>query len=55
MFVIDSVITANKTDYNQTLLEKCKHKITRNKLENLINDDLDSSSSDNEYDSETND
>ena len=34
-------------------MEECKYKITRNKMENLINDDLDSKSSgesDSEFD-----
>ena len=40
--------------YPQTLLEECKYEIKKNKMENLINDDFDSSSydeSDNESDS----
>ena len=44
--MLDSIIIANKRHYPQTLLEGCKYKITENKVENLINDDLDSSSSD---------
>ena len=43
--VLDSVIRANK---------KCKHEIKKNKMENLINDDLDPSSSD-ESDNESDD
>ena len=46
-----SVIRANKSYYPQTLLEECKYKIPSNKVEYLINDDLDSSSSE-ESDSE---
>ena len=49
MFVtimLDSVIKANKRYYPQILLEECKYKITRNKVENIYNDDLDSSLSD---------
>ena len=53
MYVIDNVIKANKKHYLQTLLEECKYEIKRNKMENLINDDLDLSSSD-ESDSESN-
>ena len=49
--MLDSVIRANKRYYLRALVEECKYKITRNKVENLINDDLDSSSSD-ESDSE---
>ena len=42
--------TACKKYYSQTLLEECKYEIKKNKMENLINADLDSSSSDNETD-----
>ena len=38
--MLDSVIIANKKHYLQTLLEECKNETTRNKMENLINDDL---------------
>ena len=41
-----SVIRVNKKYYPQTLLEDCKYEIKNNKMENLINDDLDPSSSD---------
>ena len=44
--MLDSVIRANKKYYSQTLLEECKHVIKKNKMGNLINDDLDLSSSD---------
>ena len=44
--MLDSVMTANKRYYPQTLLENCKYKITRDKVENLVNVDLDSISSD---------
>ena len=53
MIILDSVIRANKKYYPQTLLEECKHEIKMNRMENLINDDLDPSSSDeseNEFD-----
>ena len=43
---LDSVIRANKKYYPQTLLEECKYEIKKNKMENLINDDLDLNSSD---------
>ena len=49
--MLDSVIRVNKKYYPQTLLEECKYTIKNNKMENLINDDLDPSSfneSDNE-------
>ena len=48
LIMLDSVIRTNEKSYPETLLEECKYKITRNKVENLINDNLDPSSSDNE-------
>ena len=51
--MLDPVIRANKKYYPQTLLEECKYVIRKNKMENLINDDLDlhsSDESDNEFD-----
>ena len=42
----NSFIKVNKKYYAQTLLEKCKYEIKKTKMENLISDDLDSSSSD---------
>ena len=56
LIMLDSVIRVNKKYYPQTLLEECKYVIRNNKMENLINDDLDLSSSDesdNESDNET--
>ena len=56
MFVIDNVrfvIRVNKKYYPQTLLEECKYEIRKNKMENLINDDLNLSSSDNKTDSDS--
>ena len=44
--MLDSVIRANKKWYPQTLLEECKYEIKKTKMENLINDDLEQSSSD---------
>ena len=44
--MLDSVIRVNKKYYPQTLLERCEYVIRKNKMENLINDDLDFSSSD---------
>ena len=46
LIMLDSVIRVNKKFYLQTLLEECKYVIRKNKMENLINDDLDLSSSD---------
>ena len=43
--MLDSVIRANKKFYPQTLLEECKYVIRKNKMEKLINNDLNLSSS----------
>ena len=51
--MLDSVIRVNKKYYPETLLEGCRYEIKRNKMENLINDDLDPSFSDNESDNES--
>ena len=59
--MLDSVIWVNKKYYPQTLLEERKSEITKTKMENLVNDDLESSSSvsetesvsDNESDNES--
>ena len=48
LIIFDSVIRVNKKHYPQTLLEECKYEVKKNKMENLMNDDLDSSSFDNE-------
>ena len=50
--MIDAVIRTNKKYYPQTLLEECKCRIIKNKMENLINDYFES---DNESDNESND
>ena len=42
----DSVIRAKEQYHPQTLLEECKYEIKKDNMENLINDDLDPSSSD---------
>ena len=58
LIILDSVIRANKKYYPQKLLEECKYEIKKNKMENLINDDLDPSSSvesDNESSDESSD
>ena len=52
MLIINNVIRVNKKYNPQTLLEECKYVTRKNKIENLINDDLDLSSSD-ESDSES--
>ena len=54
LIMLDSVIRVNRKYYPQTLLEECKYEIKKNKMENLINDDLDQSSSDNDTDNKSN-
>ena len=49
LIMLDSVIRVNKNYYPQTLLEECKYVIGKNKMENLINNDLSLSSSDESY------
>ena len=51
--MLDSVIRLNKKHYPQTLLEECMYEIKKTKVENLMNDDLDPSSSDNANDSDS--
>ena len=51
--MLDSFIRVSKKYYPQTLLEESKYEMKNNKLVNLINDDLDLSSSDNETDSDS--
>ena len=56
LITLDSVVRANKKYYPQALLEECKYEIRKNKKHNLINDDLEQSSSDesdNEFDNES--
>ena len=48
--MLDSVIRVNKKYYPETLLKECKYEIKKTKMENLINDDMEPSSSDNETD-----
>ena len=43
MIMLDFVIRVNKKHYPQTLLEACKYEIKKNKMENLISGDLDTS------------
>ena len=44
LIALDSVIKMGKNYYPQTLLEKCKYKLTKKKMEDFITDDFDSSS-----------
>ena len=41
LIMLDSVIRVNKKYYLQTLLEECEYAIRKNKMENLINGNLD--------------
>ena len=52
IIMLDSVLKAKKKYYLQTLLEECKYEQKRIKTENLIDDDLEKSLSDNDYNDE---
>ena len=52
IIMLGSVIKPNKKYYPQTLFEECKYEQERIKIENLIDDDLEKSESD-ESDSKT--
>ena len=52
LIILESIIRANKKYYPQTLLEECKYEVKNIKVENLINDDLEITLSDNESDNE---
>ena len=57
LIILDTVIRLNKKYYPQTLLEECKYIIRKNKMENLIINELNLSSSDesdNESDNKSN-
>ena len=53
LIILDSVIRVSKKYYPQVRLEECKCEIENTKMENLNNDDLDLSSSDDETDNES--
>ena len=46
IIMLESVIKANKKYYPHTLLEECKYEPKRLEMENLIDDDLEKSLSD---------
>ena len=48
IIMLDSVITANKKYYPQTLLEECKYVQKKIKTENYINENLESDSDSND-------
>ena len=53
IIMMDSVVKANKKYYPQTLLEECKYKQEKTKIENYINIDLEDSESDSDTNNET--
>ena len=53
IIMLDSVVKAKKKHYPQTLLEECKYEPKKIKMENLTDDDLEKSSSD-ESDNDSN-
>ena len=53
LIMLDSIIRVHKKYYPQTLFGEWKYEIKKNKMENLLNNDLDSSSSGKETDSES--
>ena len=53
LIMLNSVIKASKKYYPQTLLEECKYEAKKTKMENLINHELESRSSEDESDNET--
>ena len=48
--MLDSAVRIKKKYYPQTLLEECKYEIKKTKMENLVDDELEASSSDDEAD-----
>ena len=53
MIIPDPYNRSSKKYYPQKLLEECKYEIKKTRMENLINDDLHLSSSDDETDNES--
>ena len=53
MLTLESITKVNKKYHPQILLDDCKYEVKYKKVENLINDDLELSSSDSESDSES--
>ena len=51
--MIDSVIRVNRKYYPQTLLEECKYIQEKIKIEDCINEDLETSESDSDSNNET--
>ena len=53
LVMLDYVIKVNKKYYPQTLLDECKYEIKKTKMDNLINDNLEKGSSDDETDNDS--
>ena len=53
LIMLDSIVKVKKKYYLQTHLEECKYEIRRTKMENLINDELEASLSDDSDNDET--
>ena len=53
LVMLDSIVKVKKKYYLQTHLEECKYEIRRTKMENLINDELEASLSDDSDNDET--
>ena len=53
LITLDSVVKVSEKYYPQILLEECKYKIKKTKIDNLIDDDFDLSSSDDETDNDS--
>ena len=52
IITLESIIKANKKYYPQILLDECRYEVKNKKVGNLINDDLELTSYDNESDNE---
>ena len=52
IITLESTINVNKKYHPQMLLDKCKYEVKNKKVDNLINDDLELTSSDSEFNSE---
>ena len=50
LIMLNYINRVNKKYYLQTLLEECKYERKKNKMENLLNDDLEQSLSDSDSD-----
>ena len=50
IITLESIIKVNKKYHPQILLDECKYEVKNKKVENLVNDDLELTSSDSESD-----